>query len=236
MARVTRGRIVRAADLPANLPPASLPTLMVPVAEARAREDAREGRARILTGAVADAHAEAARIVARARAEAERVHDARKREARADVEAEYAAALLGLRAEEERRAERDLERMLGTAVVLAERLVGEALAIAPSRILAMAQAALREARGARRVIFEANPLDAEPLRAQLQLLGLPEEATSIETNDTLARGDLVLKTNLGRVDARLNPQLQRLADALSRAGSRAAGGPGGGAGAAGTSE
>jgi flagellar biosynthesis/type III secretory pathway protein FliH len=47
---------------------------------------------------------------------------------------------------------------------------------------------------------------------------LSNDSVSIEARDELARGDLVLRTDLGTLDARLKPQLQRLADALSRAG------------------
>jgi flagellar assembly protein FliH/type III secretion protein L len=215
MAHVTRARILRgererneigAATVPAN----------------------EHGRARIVSRHVAGAHDDARQIIGAAEARAQQLLEAarlesdrhaarREAELRADADARIAAALLALRAEDERRTERDVERLESTAVVLAERLIGEALAIEPARIGAMAQAALREARGVRRVVLEANPLDAATVKAQLEVLGLPEGTVSVEISADLARGDLLLKTNLGTIDARLKPQLQRLAEALSRA-------------------
>jgi flagellar biosynthesis/type III secretory pathway protein FliH len=163
------------------------------------------------------ANAEAARILAGAQAERDRDREIERTALRAESDARLAAGLLALREEDERRAERDLERLASTAVVLAERLLGQALAADPDKIVPMARAALREARGARRLVFEANPLDASALQTELHALGLQADAVSVEPHDELARGDLVLRTDLGTLDARLKPQLQRLADALSRA-------------------
>lgn len=177
---------------------------------------------------VVDAHDDAHAIVSAARAEVERVRGEAERERvhlegvlraelRREADARIAAALLELRAREEARVDRDLERLVATGVALAERIIGATLSLDPERIRTMAAAALREARGARRVTFEANPLDANTLRAQLQTLGLPEDAISVEAREDLARGDLVLVTDLGTLDARLQPQLKRLAEALSSA-------------------
>lgn len=227
MAVVSRGRIVRGAGDAAPATQKGADTVEIgPRSPAPARSPVNRGR--IVVSGVLDAHDEARAIVDVAkraaaqieidvRAEAERSHQAFRAELRAEADARIAAALLAVRAEDEQRADRDLARLAETAVVLAERLLGEALALEPSRIHAMAQAALTEARGARRVVFEANPLDAAALQAQLHALGLPSDGVSVEARDDLARGDLVLRTDLGTLDARLKPQLQRLADALSRA-------------------
>lgn len=232
MARVTRGRIIRAGEATLAAPPSAMAypataTGGKPASpSSTSAERSTTTRGRVVVREIVDAHEDAVAIVAAARAEAERIGEeaARQRaqlegvlreELRHEGDARIAAALLELRAREEARVDRDLERLVATGVALAERIIGASLSLEPERIATMATAALREARGARRVTFEANPLDANTLRAQLQTLGLPEDAISVEARDDLARGDLVLVTDLGTLDARLQPQLKRLAEALS---------------------
>jgi flagellar biosynthesis/type III secretory pathway protein FliH len=129
----------------------------------------------------------------------------------ADVEAKLAAAYLVLKMRQDYALEANLDRTTELAVALAERLVGAALEIAPEKIARMAQAALSEAKGARKALIEANPIDVEALREHTASLG---ESITIEPNADLARGALVLHTDLGTLDARLTPQLERLARAL----------------------
>ncbi|MBK6695860.1 MAG: hypothetical protein IPG50_27185 [Myxococcales bacterium] len=227
MTTIARGRILRGGAAPNNAP-AAIPTA-APRGGGNATRaaDAESRRGRVLSSAAAEAHDEAAQIRARAHAEARTVHEeaagriaaeraAVERALRAEADARLAAGLLALRAEDDRRAERDAQRLADTAVALAERLLGATLELDPSRIGALARTVLAEARGVRKLIFEANPLDADALRAQLEGLSLPE-GTSVEAREDLARGDLVVRTNLGTLDARLEPQLQRLAEALARA-------------------
>ena len=122
-----------------------------------------------------------------------------------------------LRAREEARHEADLARAVELAKVLAERLLGEALAQDPSTIVRMAEVALREARGTRRVKIEAHPLDTAALRSDISRLSALQEIIAIEENDQLARGSLTLTTDLGTIDAKLSPQLERLGRALQDA-------------------
>jgi flagellar biosynthesis/type III secretory pathway protein FliH len=179
--------------------------------------------ARRVPGVVVDARASAERIVADARAcAAEMVAEASKnlaetaesaaREAREREIARVAAEVLVARSSEERRAERELARTIEVAVLLAERLVGEAIAVQPSRVNVLASEALRETRGARQVRVEACPDDVPALTSMLAALG--EGVATVEASPDLPRGSLVVHTELGRVDARLAPQLSRLAEAL----------------------
>lgn len=172
---------------------------------------------------VVDAHAEAERIVSEAQAYATEmvaeatakvaatVQDA-AREAREREIARVAAEVLVARSTEERRAERELDHTVQVAVLLAERLVGEAIAVEPSRVAALAAGALKETRGARQVRVEASAEDVPVLVDLLASLG--EGVATVEPSHELARGSLVVHTELGRVDARLAPQLSRLAEAL----------------------
>jgi len=108
--------------------------------------------------------------------------------------------------------ERELDHTLQLATALAERLIGEALQIDPTRVGALAVDALRETRGARQLRVEACPLDLPVLQELLASLG--EGVATLEPSNELSRGSLIVHTELGRVDARLAPQLGRLAEAL----------------------
>lgn len=175
-------------------------------------------RARRIAAEVLEARAEAERIVAEARRQAEAVvagaAEAAAAEARENEVARLAAGFLALRDEEARRAERDVDRVIELAVLLAERLVGEAIRVEPARIAELAAAAIQEARGARRVRIDASPEDIAALGEALGAIG---QVADVQPDPTLNRGSLVVHTDLGRIDARLQPQLTRLAEALREA-------------------
>ncbi len=198
-----------AAPLPAQASAAPVPAPAGAAAAARARRIARE---------VLEARDEAARILEEARKQADAVVTsaaaAAAAEAREKEVARLAAGFLALRAEESRRAERDVDRVIELSVLLAERLVGEALRVEPSRIAELAASAIHEARGARRVRIDAAPEDVAALE---QALGAIGQVADVQPDSTLRRGSLVVHTDLGRVDARLEPQLARLAEALREA-------------------
>lgn len=176
--------------------------------------------ARRIPAEMVDARAEAARIIADAKAAAavlaRSAADDAAREAREAETARLAAAFLVLRDESAKRAERDTARLVELATVLAERLLGEALRLDPSRIAQLAAVALEEARGAERVRIDASPDDTEALKGALAL-AFGEPAIEVNADPTLARGSLVVHTDVGRLDARLTPQLTRLAVALREA-------------------
>jgi flagellar biosynthesis/type III secretory pathway protein FliH len=213
---VERARVIKAA------PGAGPSHTSVTVAQDSAVA-ARLAVATRIPAVVVDAHAEAARIVGEARTKADAIlaeatasasvmAEKVSREARESELARLAAEVIAVRAGAERRAERELDRTIELAVLLAERLVGEAIAVEPARVTAIAEGALRETRGARQLRIEACPDDVAALNDLLAALG--EGVASIEENSELSRGSLVVHTELGRVDARLTPQLSRLAEAL----------------------
>jgi flagellar biosynthesis/type III secretory pathway protein FliH len=159
-------------------------------------------------------------VLLKAQAEAATVTAGAAREAERAEHAKLAAAWLALHQREEARAERDIDRAIALAVALAERLVGAALEIDPSKIALLARQALSHVRGARRAVIEAHALDVETLRAHLSRIAtdvggdLQPSGIEIRENSELARGELCLHTDLGTLDAKLKPQLERLAAAL----------------------
>lgn len=182
----------------------------------RDREELRgEARVRRIAREVLDARAEAERIVTAARAQAAAIAreagEAAAKEAREREVARLAAGFLELEHREAAQKAKDVDRLVELAVVLAERLIGEAIEVSPTRVAELAAAAIQEARGARRVRIEACPDDVGALTEALSGLGV---VTDIQPDPSLKRGSLIVHTDLGRVDARLEPQLARLATAL----------------------
>ncbi len=203
MSVTTRGRIVRGAGV-TSMPAtprveAGFAGRRIASAEIDARTRARE----IILEAEARSRTIASEAATRAAAEA-----------RDAEQAKVAAHYLALRAAEERRVERDVDRTVELAVLLAERLLGRELDKDPELVAMLARQALAEARGARRARIECSPLDADVLRTHLATLGLPPDAVEIAPNSELSRGSLLLHTDLGTLDAKLAPQLDRLAAAL----------------------
>lgn len=199
-------RVIRAEDATKVEPSASVAASL---AERRAHRIAHEVEA---------AHAEAARIVATARDEArilgESARTTAAKEAREQEIARLAASFIALRESDARRTERDADRLVELAVLLAERLLGESLRVEPTRIAELAAIALAETRGARNVRIDAPPDDAEALR---EALGSVSQHADIRPDASLARGSLVVHTDIGRIDARLETQLAALAVALREA-------------------
>lgn len=167
--------------------------------------------ARELVEAKCEAEQHLAEAIARAEQLAKEASAHASAEARASVEAEVAARWLALRHAEAQLVAQSSARIVELAVLLAERLLGEALRLQPERIGELAAVVLEQARGARCVRIDVSPDDVEGLRQALEPV-LPSVTLHVEPS--LGRGSLVVHTDLGRLDAQLRPQLERLAEAL----------------------
>lgn len=155
------------------------------------------------------AEREAQRLLEQTRAECADLRLRIEMEARASAIAELAARNLTLAAREAALDERSLDRSIELARVLAERLLGEALALDPTRVVALARGALLEARGARQVQLAAHPDDVALLEAALADARL-SGVTRVVADPTRPRGGIRLDTDAGTLDAELAPQLDRL--------------------------
>jgi len=186
LARLARGEVLR----PEVVAAAAAAENIVRRAEERARE-----------------------IVARAEADAASLHARVESDARAEgalAVAEKTLALAALEADADARA---LDRSVGLARLLAERLLGEALALDPARVAALARTALAEARGARQVTLVAHPDDLPLLEPALVDGGL-RPVTRLVADAERPRGSLRFETEIGVLDAAIAPQLDRLAARL----------------------
>jgi flagellar assembly protein FliH/type III secretion protein L len=152
--------------------------------------------------------------MAEARRECASIHLRAEEEARADAVARLAAHALALEVRESKAEERQLDRIVELARLLAERLLGEALELDPTRVQALARQVLISARGARSITIAAHPRDIEALQQLKEEPMLKEASLRVEVDPNRERGSLRLATELGVLDADLAPQLTRLAQRL----------------------
>lgn len=207
--KINVGRVVKADQLSsATLAPLSIDEKTLPRGHVvRGEVLAADARARSLVTA---AETLAASILKDAEQAAAELRLSVEAEARADAAAKIAARAVALAQHEARADERALDRSVELAKILAERLLGETLRVAPEQVVALAKQALTEARGARRIVLVAHPDDARILEHALPLLGLEPTVTQVRADSSRARGSLRLETEIGVLDADLAPQLERL--------------------------
>jgi type III secretion protein L len=107
--------------------------------------------------------------------------------------------------------------LLKLAVRIAEKLVGQELHIAPDSIAGIVSEALRSVRRAKSFTVQAHPADIPALQERLSALGIPAGAAreiQIVPNASLSRGDCIIETDIGIIDARLETQLKNMERAL----------------------
>lgn len=172
---------------------------------------------------VASAEAEAAAV----RAAADQVRAAAVLEGRAEgraegleAAAEQVSARLGQLAEAQATwlacAELDLAEL---AVEMARRILGQELRADPGAVLANARAALRVAGPARRLRVRLHPDLVAQLRERTPALASQVEGRALElvADAALIPGDVLVETEAGQVDGRLESRLERFRAALARA-------------------
>lgn len=179
-----------------------------------------------LPAEVAAAHAEAARIVARAEAEGHAVLMRAKEtvEARAAVAAGEAreaemlrlvAVAARLEARERAQAEGEIERITLLARLLAERVIHAEIAASPTVVGAMARELVAEARGARAVVVHVCPADV--LEVERAMLAAGRAAVSVRPDASLGPGSMIVTSDVGTVDGRVEVLLPRLVSVLVEA-------------------
>lgn len=210
-----RARILSRAEVsPASVRalPRSSPSVNAPKSVRRAVIDAEE-QGRII---IAEARREAEQIQIRAQQAADDIRLQAEARARAEALALVVSQAVQFAKRENQRARSSLDQAVDLATLLAERLLGEELKLQPARVAHLAQQALREAAGARRVTIVANPGDAAQLRATLTPASTELEDIQIKEEPGLAAGHLRVETELGVIEAELKGQLRRLATQLRK--------------------
>lgn len=209
--KISKGRLLSAEELPDDVSTLELRAPRPSIARGRLAPKALVDAADQARKIVERAEQRARELVEQAEQSAAEVRLMAETEGRAEASAKLAAASLALHAREAAADERGLDRSIALARLLAERLLGESLRLAPEQVLALAREALRETRGARKVAIVAEPDDARLLEGSLGSLGLDPELIRVVADPSRRRGNLRIETELGVLDAEIAPQLERLA-------------------------
>lgn len=136
---------------------------------------------------------------------------ARKVPKRADDLAEAMALMMTTNARAGDDDERALDRVVALSRLLAERLIGRALELAPETIALLAQRVLVEARNARRIHVFVSPTNVAALESATAAFDPERRVHTITGDPSLGAGDVRLETELGTVEARIDRELDRLA-------------------------
>jgi flagellar biosynthesis/type III secretory pathway protein FliH len=133
---------------------------------------------------------------------------------RAEGYATYVAEVLRVKAKEAVLERAVQERVVALARLLAERLLNKSLELTPALVADLAESALAEVRGARKVKLFVCPSDEQYLVAELARLSLPAASLSLGHDTELRPGQLRIVTELGTFEADLGPRLSALCQAL----------------------
>lgn len=204
-----------------------LPTVISRGTEIARRARPIVERARVLKGRVVDRLGEAERELQKLRADSEKVLEEARREAdqirrrareegRREALEECMEELAKARAEYaklKQRAERD---MVTLAFEVARRVVGHKIEVEPRVVRDIVGEALTAARGREQIVVHVHPDDHQEVRAARDRYARSLEGVPVyfEVDATLERGDCVIETESGRIDARLDTQLQVMREAL----------------------
>ena len=170
----------------------------------------------ILPAEIVDALAEATHILDSARSEAEALREEARQTGLAEGLAQTVSLLQTVerqRIEATKRGERDVVEL---ALATARKLLGRSIELDPTVIVSLVERAMRTITRARKVVIwvaeeHQRALNTELTRLSNQAAGA---SVTIQTEPSLRRGDCIIETDLGRIDARLDIQFQTIVDAL----------------------
>lgn len=173
----------------------------------RGLADAKAEASRLLE----EAHEQARALVQAARDEAGALRDRAREEGRAEAAAAAADAVLAAARARDAMLARAEGDVVEVAVAAAAKIVEAHVAVGPEQVLALVRGTLERARRARQVTLYLHPDDAASLAAGGE--ALPPNV-QIEPDASLSRGDCVVKSELGTIDARVTVKLAAVKGAL----------------------
>lgn len=171
---------------------------------------------------VAAARSEAEALLGEARAEAEamrqRAHEEGLRAGREEGATEYVALCAQVREEIERSQDALAPQVTQLAMMVARRVLGRELQFAPEAVVDMVKKTLGEkARQRREVTLRVHPEDAVHLREHkaslAEVLSRSKDIRIVEDEQVPPHG-VIIETEAGTIDAKLETQLQALERAL----------------------
>lgn len=183
----------------------------------RKKVSVREVKAMLEIDAILErATKEAEEVVSKARAEAAAIRKEACEQGKQEAWASLTHELAKVRAEREALLQEAESEALDLAFALARRIISKKIEAQPELVRDVLKEVAQSARGRRSLVFRVHPDDLELVRAQQQTLSQELEGAAVYFDDdaTLSRGECVIETEAGRIDGRLDTQLQILRDAL----------------------
>ena len=162
-----------------------------------------------------DARARAHAIVGAAEQQADTICQQATSAGEQDGRARLAAEHLALNRERQRFEATQLSGATEIAGLLAERLLGAELELNPDAVNQLAKEVLRGARSARSITLHVHELDLPVLAGRKNELGIDDADLELKEDRDLARGEVIVESELGLLDGRFSVQLERLLEHLN---------------------
>ncbi|MFP4598347.1 MAG: FliH/SctL family protein [Persicimonas sp.] len=165
---------------------------------------------------VEQARREGERILDQARQQADELRERARQEGHAEGIEEVVELIARAKREYTELVDSAEEDMLELAFRLARRIVGQAIELDPARVEEMIATVLRHARGRRRICVAVCPQDLDVLEDSADRMSKLVDGVPVhfEADETLVRGSCVIQTESGRIDGRIQTQLETLMRAL----------------------
>ncbi len=159
------------------------------------------------------ARARADGVITAAEGEAEAIRE----RARAEARAEYAALIVAARGAFAKALDTEESTVIALACDVARSVLGREAAVSEQVLRAVTRAAIERVRRARRVALRVHPDDVNAAERSAREW-LPEGSTPVDLwivgDDSVDRGGVIVETEVGRIDARLDVQCAEVARIL----------------------
>lgn len=165
-------------------------------------------------------HRQARQMVEEANQQAGQIRQQAREEGKKEALEECMEHLAHARGEYARLKQRAEQDMVTLAFHVARRIIGHAIEVEPQIVTDIVGQALVNARGREQIVVHVHPKDHQQVQAARHdyARSLDGVAVYFEPDPDLDRGDCVIETEAGRIDARLDTQLEVMRDALLDAG------------------
>ncbi len=168
---------------------------------------------------IAAAEADARRIVSDAEAARGRVLAEATEAGRWEGQARAAAVLARAALGRDRILEQAEREVIALALAVARKALGRELRAGGDAVVDLAATALAEARARREVVLRVSPADAASIRAAEGKLAAALSRAPLEVREdpSVEPGGAVVDTEAGRIDARVETQIEAIARAIEEA-------------------
>lgn len=161
-------------------------------------------------------HREAEQLVEEAEQQADQIREQAREEGRKEAMQECMENLAMARDEYTKLKQRAEQDMVTLAFRIARRIIGHAIELEPKIVTNIVGEALVNARGREQIVVHVHPKDYQQVQESRHEYAQAVDGVAVyfEPDDELQRGDCIIETESGRIDARLDTQLEVMEEAL----------------------